>query len=353
MRITERILDRIFKTFLPPPKEIFEGKPKEVYELKGNGFDFGGRNGGKTHGVELYENAIVWPRFSAVMDSSRRLVAQTMYDQKRQERVRRNLFRYPTKYIKGYATSIDFLWSGYNHYHQLIDLHSRLWSLRHKSLADIPVTLLHCYDWREEYIELMREIAPNVTFERVSRRLRYRVEHYLHLPFLSRSLLPHLTQEVSSIGYLPVEFFQFHQSETERIFPSTRKFSKFIYISRKQAKQRRVINEERLEKELTDLGFETVCFDKMSLADQFGAMREARVIVGLHGAGMANILSAKMRPFYLEVWSGYHGFHPCLSAAADFGHIKYAKVHGDSQHIHDDFHAPIKEILDYVKPRLV
>jgi hypothetical protein len=352
MNIQDRIVNKFFKTFFPSPKDIFTGIPSKKYLLKGNGFDFGNRNGGKVHAVEIYRNAVVWPRHSAVMDSSGRLVAQTLYDRKRQEQIRRVLFKYPTKHISGYATSIDFIWSGYNHYHQLIDLHSRLWSLQHKSLCDLQVTILHPFDFKKDYITLMQEIAPNISFVKASGRLRYKVENYIHLPFLSRGLLPHLVENSSSIGYLPTEFLRFHQNETDRIFPSKRQFSKYIYISRQRAKTRKLLNEKELKVELEKIGFETVYFENMSLADQFSAVREAKFIVGIHGAGMANILSAKRSPHYLEVWSGHHGVHPCLSALADVGFIKYDSVYGDAGHIHDDFNAPVGEIIKYVTKNL-
>jgi len=62
-----------------------------------------------------------------------------------------------------------------------------------------------------------------------------------------------------------------------------------IYISRKKAARRKPINESELEKLLIGNGYKTVCMEDYDFFEQISIMRNARVVVGLHGAGLANI----------------------------------------------------------------
>lgn len=340
-------VSKLLDFLMPPPRadQIIQMDGDLIFPMLGDGFDFGDRNNGFFHEAHIFSNVQVWPRFGAVINVFGELIERTLYDAKRSERVRKNLRKYPSKDISGYVTSVEFLWSGANHYHQLVDVHARLWSLRQSQLAGVPVTLLHTYDWNEGYKKLIRAIAPNVSFRKVSERCIFRCEHYIHLPFLSKSLLPELFEEVTSIGNLPGGFIEFHKAELPEIFPSDRVFSENLYVGRPTALKRRLKNESDLVGELEKFGFEFLDFSNLSLADQFGAFRRARKIVAIHGAGMANILAAQKGPWYLEVFPSELMLRRYLSPAADFGLIKYDSICGDGNHLDDDFLVSIDAVL--------
>ncbi|MCK5445102.1 MAG: glycosyltransferase family 61 protein [Rhodospirillaceae bacterium] len=65
-----------------------------------------------------------------------------------------------------------------------------------------------------------------------------------------------------------------------------------IYISRKDAGTRKVINEKDVATFLASLGFEIIVPGKLSLKKQIAAFADAAVIVGAHGAGLANMVFA-------------------------------------------------------------
>ncbi len=65
-----------------------------------------------------------------------------------------------------------------------------------------------------------------------------------------------------------------------------------LYVPRKRGGWRSVVNEDELVARLTRDGFEVVRPDGMSLADQVRLFAEAAVVVGLHGAGLTNVLFA-------------------------------------------------------------
>lgn len=65
---------------------------------------------------------------------------------------------------------------------------------------------------------------------------------------------------------------------------------KYIYISRSDARSRRVCNETEVIKVLQRYGFESINLDGMSYFHQISLFSQASIIVGSHGAGLTNIL---------------------------------------------------------------
>lgn len=72
--------------------------------------------------------------------------------------------------------------------------------------------------------------------------------------------------------------------------PSLPALRRRLYISRKLAPRRKVLNEAEVERELVALGFETVCFENYTFAQQLQLCASAEIMVGIHGAGLANIV---------------------------------------------------------------
>lgn len=63
-----------------------------------------------------------------------------------------------------------------------------------------------------------------------------------------------------------------------------------IYVSRREADQRRVVNEEELLEALSSFGFEAYVLEQMSFEDQVSLFNDAELIVGPHGAGLVNMI---------------------------------------------------------------
>ena len=63
-----------------------------------------------------------------------------------------------------------------------------------------------------------------------------------------------------------------------------------IYISRAKAKRRRVINEQELIPVLKKHQFSIIHFEDYSWAEQIAICANAKIMLGLHGAGLTNML---------------------------------------------------------------
>ncbi|MBV8517133.1 MAG: glycosyltransferase family 61 protein [Acidobacteria bacterium] len=66
-----------------------------------------------------------------------------------------------------------------------------------------------------------------------------------------------------------------------------------LFISRRDAERRRLINEDAVWALLQPRGYERVRMETLSFAEQIALLREAAVVVALHGAGLANMLFAR------------------------------------------------------------
>jgi capsular polysaccharide biosynthesis protein len=63
-----------------------------------------------------------------------------------------------------------------------------------------------------------------------------------------------------------------------------------LFVSRRDSRRRRVLNEEELETFLSERGFVTVVPGDLPWRAQVDLFQSAKVIVGAHGAGLANLL---------------------------------------------------------------
>jgi hypothetical protein len=89
-----------------------------------------------------------------------------------------------------------------------------------------------------------------------------------------------------------------------------------IYISRANARYRKVVNEAEVIAALQPLGFEVVCPEKLSFAAQLELFSGAGWIVSTHGAGLTNALFAPRGAKVLE----------CISSEAEYANLCYYSI---------------------------
>jgi capsular polysaccharide biosynthesis protein len=78
-----------------------------------------------------------------------------------------------------------------------------------------------------------------------------------------------------------------------------------LFLSRRDAKVRLLLNEREIEAALAPLGFVTVVPGEMSVREQVWRFSNARVIVGAHGASFGNLMWAPAGAKVLEIVSGF------------------------------------------------
>lgn len=88
-----------------------------------------------------------------------------------------------------------------------------------------------------------------------------------------------------------------------------------VFVSRKSARFRRILNENELLSALRPLGFQFVSLEELSFSEQVNLFRSAEVVIGPHGAGLANLVFSDNCLFVMEIFS------PGFSASSAFAHI--------------------------------
>lgn len=66
--------------------------------------------------------------------------------------------------------------------------------------------------------------------------------------------------------------------------------SGLLYVSRKKAPRRKIVNEQQVEELMLQHGFDVICFEDYTTYEQILLCSRARAIVTIHGAGLSNIL---------------------------------------------------------------
>jgi capsular polysaccharide biosynthesis protein len=79
-----------------------------------------------------------------------------------------------------------------------------------------------------------------------------------------------------------------------------------IYISRSKAKKRKVINENEIKPILKKYGFKIINFEDCDWKKQLKICLNTKYLIGIHGAGLANMLFMKKSSYILELRYGMH-----------------------------------------------
>jgi capsular polysaccharide biosynthesis protein len=95
-----------------------------------------------------------------------------------------------------------------------------------------------------------------------------------------------------------------------------------VYISRAKAKRRRIINEDQVLDYLLPLGYKPVYLEDLSFAEQISLFNNARYVIGLHGAGMTNIIWCESGSRVLEIFPS-EPWRDCYWALANHAGLDY------------------------------
>ena len=91
-------------------------------------------------------------------------------------------------------------------------------------------------------------------------------------------------------------------SDVYKKLQTTEEPTKNIYITRANAKYRKLVNENEIAEILLKYNYEIVDLDKISVAEQIKIFGAAKKIIGIHGAGLVNIYFSKPKCKLLEIY---------------------------------------------------
>ncbi len=101
-----------------------------------------------------------------------------------------------------------------------------------------------------------------------------------------------------------------------------------LYISRKDASYRRLINEEEIVNLLEKNGFQSVALEGMSVSKQAGLLANAKVVVSPHGGGLSNLVFCNKGTKVIEIFSPEYVYH-CYWLVSNILGLEYYYVLGE------------------------
>lgn len=128
------------------------------------------------------------------------------------------------------------------------------------------------------YIQAEELIVPSLTARRIPRQKEKEFCKYsvgtMYCPmwvvnFLRNAFLPLVDQQID-----------------------VSQFNKKVFISRKDAGQRRMLNEDELFELFEEKGFTRYCMSELSFLEQVALFKQAEVVVAAHGSALTNIVFA-------------------------------------------------------------
>jgi capsular polysaccharide biosynthesis protein len=189
-------------------------------------------------------------------------------------------------YLRGEYIHFAALW-GTTYYHWVLDMLPRLSVVeRFARVRGVPLIVPPDITSTQRQSLQMLGVGPD-------RLVEFHGDHWQveHLYFPS---LPGVSGNPTSVSARWLR---------ERFSSPTASSRRRLYISRRDAVSRRIVNECELLGELVPHGFEVATLTGMPFADQVQLFSGAEMIVGPHGAGLTNMVFAQPGATVIEVFS--------------------------------------------------
>lgn len=117
-----------------------------------------------------------------------------------------------------------------------------------------------------------------------------------------------------------------------------------VYISRRKTGTRTLANEPELERLLHARGFETHFMEEYSLAKQARLIHEAELVVGIHGAGLANLLFARPGTRVIEIVPASRFNYACYPKRTRFFDLQHQLVFAECPGRHQILHVAAADV---------
>lgn len=188
-------------------------------------------------------------------------------------------------------------WAVNNYYHWLVDVLPRLLTLRQYCPDALLLLPKHVAPQRvPDYIRLSVAALGFTHYQPLTDRQILHADCVI-LPELTA---PSLSQQPELVGQVRAELLA-------ALSPAPVVATRRVYAARAADNVRRLLNEEEVDVLMEEYGFEKVYFEQLSFAEQIQLMRETAIFLGVHGAGMTNMLFLPNGAQVIELLNEAHG----------------------------------------------
>lgn len=226
-----------------------------------------------------------------------------------------------------------------NYYHFVCDILPRLYNAR---------------AYAAEAKVLVHERLPSFVKEYLSLLGFYKIESIKEneLAYVQKVLLPSFTSGMHSHNSAVMnELAQYLKNKSATKNKEGLGF-KNVYVSRQKAKHRRVLNELEVINLVTQYGFTVVNFEEYKVDEQIALMQTVKNFIGVHGAGLTNIMFMPKNGLVIEMLHPGHHIDCYYNLANVFQHntivLQGIANTNSTDPIHDDFSIDVSRLKYYL-----
>lgn len=162
--------------------------------------------------------------------------------------------------------------------------------------------------------------------------------------------------------FLPEHLLPARARIQEKLGIKDQKPGRRLYVSRRNARSRRVINEDEVVDALAKQGFETIELEEVSFEEQVRLFSECEMLVSIHGAALTNALfmpdGGRVIELYPAGTSETAYFNACYYRMCNMLGLRHSYVFCDREFPEkqlnldtDNVLGEVIEILDYIKQK--
>lgn len=203
------------------------------------------------------------------------------------------------------------------YWHWMVDLLPRLHLLRRYSREVAPVDRIVISPIRTKFQEEM------LTALGVDRSTLLQTDRNAFHIRADRILAPSITQQVPARWVC--DFL--HDELGPNLGEGRIETPELLYVSRNDARNRRLLNEDAVMARLEPMGFRKITMTGLTVADQAALFRNARVVITPHGSGLTNMVFCNPGTVVIELFQPAY-VNTCYWAIADFLGIEYYALIG-------------------------
>lgn len=206
--------------------------------------------------------------------------------------------------VKGFVANAYHQYS-YQYFHWFFESMPRIWALQ-KHLQGKEVTWFAgplSQKFHRQSLELLDLNIDQFLRLEGSAAIKFESAYNVSFRFEEsiKTLRPDFNSGLYHVGWAEDYIFEMRDrgvAKTKDLAPAIS--GERLYISRPDATHRNIINEKEIVKFLTEHGFEVFVPGENTLYEQIAVFRKARIIIGPHGAGLANIMWSSPGAIILE-----------------------------------------------------
>ncbi len=186
-----------------------------------------------------------------------------------------------------------------NYYHALFDTLGRLALIEMNNIAYDYIYIPINSSYIKELLELWG-IRPNQVISSV--HIHGIQADTLLVPSELCNVIPQEMDNGAHVHPYTAQYIRYKLLTKLKNYPvNMKKLSKKVFISRKDAGMRKILNEDEIFAPLEKRGFVRYEISKLSVAEQIMLFHNADIIVGEHGAAFANIIFCKPTTKIIEI----------------------------------------------------